>query len=286
MQMRTDLALEQKEMHSFLPEGVKSKEYKSGDALFSEITIENSSGAKALGKPIGVYLTAQVPPFSDNLKDDELINSVADRLISLLPKDGDVLVVGLGNRNITPDALGPKTAEGVLATRQITEEIRRVAGIDNIRTVSVLSPGVLGQTGIEVFDLLKGIVSEVRPSCVIAIDALASRYLKRLGCTVQMCDSGIEPGAGVGNARREISKTTLGVKVIAMGIPTVVDATTLVADLTGGNGEIAEPEGRQMIVTPREIDLLVSRGAGFLSAVINRALHPNTDPVIINELLA
>ena len=173
-----------------------------------------------------------------------------------------------------------------MATRQITEEIRRVAGIDNIRTVSVLSPGVLGQTGIEVFDLLKGIVSEVKPSCVIAIDALASRYLKRLGCTVQMCDSGIEPGAGVGNARREISKTTLGVKVIAMGIPTVVDATTLVADLTNGNGEIAEPEGRQMIVTPREIDLLVSRGAGFLSAVINRALHPNTDPVIINELLA
>lgn len=286
MQMRTDLALEQKEMHSFLPEGVKSKEYKSGDALFSEITIENCIGAKALGKPIGVYLTAQVPPFSDNLKDDELINSVADRLISLLPEKGDVLVVGLGNRNITPDALGPKTAEGVLATRQITEEIRRVAGIDNIRTVSVLSPGVLGQTGIEVFDLLKGIVSEVKPSCVIAIDALASRYLKRLGCTVQMCDSGIEPGAGVGNARREISKTTLGVKVIAMGIPTVVDATTLVADFTNGNGEIAEPEGRQMIVTPREIDLLVSRGAGFLSAVINRALHPNTDPVIINELLA
>ena len=104
MQMRTDLALEQKEMHSFLPEGVKSKEYKSGDALFSEITIENSSGAKALGKPIGIYLTAQVPPFSDNLKDDELINSVADRLISLLPEKGDVLVVGLGNRNITPDA--------------------------------------------------------------------------------------------------------------------------------------------------------------------------------------
>ncbi len=286
MQMRTDLALEQKEMHSFLPEGVRSKEYKSGDALFSEITIENSSGAKALGKPVGVYLTAEVPPFSDNLKDDDLINSVADRLISLLPEKGDVLVVGLGNRNITPDALGPKTAEGVLATRQITEEIRRVAGIDNIRTVSVLSPGVLGQTGIEVFDLLKGIVSEIKPSCVIAIDALASRYLKRLGCTVQMCDSGIEPGAGVGNARREISKTTLGVKVIAMGIPTVVDATTLVADLTDGNGEIAEPEGRQMIVTPREIDLLVSRGAGFLSAVINRALHPNTDPVIINELLA
>lgn len=286
MQMRTDLALEQKEMHSFLPEGVKSKDYALGGAQFNEITIENEKGSKALGKPVGVYLTAEVPPFSDNLKDEELIKSVADRLISILPEKGDVLVVGLGNRNITPDALGPKTAEGVLATRQIDDEIRRVAGIEDIRTVSVLSPGVLGQTGIEVFDLLKGIVSEIKPSCVIAIDALASRYLKRLGCTVQMCDSGIEPGAGVGNARREISKSTLGVTVIAMGIPTVVDATTLVSDLTNGNGKIAEPEGRQMIVTPREIDLLVSRGAGFLSAVINRALHPNTDPVIINELLA
>lgn len=285
MQMRTDLALEQREMHPYLPNGVTSREVKKGNALITKITVENESGAAALGKPPGIYTTIEVPPFTDHLKSEELISTVADQLSELLPKEGTVLVVGLGNREITPDALGPKAAAGILATRQIDAELARIAGIEGIRSVSVIAPGVLGQTGIEVFDLLHGIVDEIDPSCVIAIDALASRYLKRLGCTVQMSDSGIEPGAGVGNARREISQNTLGVKVIALGVPTVVDAATLVADLTGGNGEIAEPEGRQMIVTPREIDLLVDRAAGLIADCVNRALHPDIDPVLIDEML-
>ena len=144
---------------------------------------------------------------------------------------------------------------------------------------------MLGQTGIEAFNLLHAVTGEIKPAFLIVIDALASRYLKRLGCTVQMSDSGIEPGAGVDNARREISRKTLGVPVIAVGVPTVVDAATLVSDLTGGNGEIANPEGRQMIVTPREIDLLISRASALIADCINRALHPNIDPEIINELL-
>lgn len=285
MYLRTDLALEQTEMCDQLPVGVDSEEFICGRAQITRITVKDERGAKALGKPKGMYTTVEVPAFSDNIKDDELVKAVAEQLATMLPKSGDVLVVGLGNRSITPDALGPKAVEGILATRQIDSELRRVAGIEGVRTVAVIAPGVLGQTGVEVCDLLKGIVSEIKPACVIVIDALASRYLKRLGCTVQMCDSGIAPGAGVGNARREISERTLGVKVIAMGVPTVVDAATLVADLTGGNGKIASPDGRQMIVTPREIDLLISRGAGLVASAINLALHPSVDQDIINELL-
>ena len=233
MQKRTDLALEQSEMLSALPEGVDCEETKKGDAVITKITVKDELGAAALKKPIGVYLTVEVPPFTDSLNDEELISTLTENLAELIPKKGSALIVGLGNREITPDALGPKAAAGILATRQIGPELQRIAGIEGIRSVSVLAPGVLGQTGIEVFNLLHALVDEINPCFLIVIDALASRYLKRLGCTVQMCDSGIEPGAGVGNARKEISRKTLGVPVIAIGVPTVVDAATLVTDLTG-----------------------------------------------------
>ena len=285
MQKRTDLALEQREMHTSLPDGVDCEEFKKGEALITKITIKDEIGAATLKKPIGIYTTVEVPPFTDNFKNEELISAITESLKELIPSKGSALVVGLGNREITPDALGPKVASGILATRQITDEIRRISGIEGMRNVSVLAPGVLGQTGIEAFNLLHAVTGEIKPAFLIVIDALASRYLKRLGCTVQMSDSGIEPGAGVGNARREISRKTLGVPVIAVGVPTVVGAATLVSDLTGGNGEIANPEGRQMIVTPREIDLLISRASALIADCINRALHPNIDPEIINELL-
>lgn len=285
MQFRTDLALEQKEMHSHLPEGVTCEETKNSRANITKISITNEQGAKALEKPIGKYITIEVPPFSDNLTDYDMISVAAESLCELLPKQGSVLVVGLGNRDITPDALGPKTASRVLATRQIEKEIARVADVDSVRSIAVISPGVLGQTGIEAFDLICGITGEIQPDAVIIIDALASRFLKRLGCTVQMSDSGIEPGAGVGNARLEISKKTLGVPVIALGVPTVVDASTLVYDLTNGSGSLAEPDGQQMIVTPREIDLLIERAATMIAGAINKALHPNLESSLIAELL-
>lgn len=286
MQLRTDLALEQREMHTDLPEGVTCAERTEQGITVTRIGITNNAGAKALGKPIGNYLTVEVPPFSDHPEQASAVAAVAGALSELLPKEGAVLIAGLGNRAITPDALGPKAAARILATRRIGAEIARVAGIDAVRSVAVITPGVLGQTGIEASDLIAGVVREIQPAAVIAIDALASRYLKRLGCTVQLSDSGIEPGAGVGNARREISRGTLGVPVVAIGVPTVVDAATLVADLTGGSGEIAEPQGRQMIVTPREIDLLIDRAAGLLAAAINGALHPKLDAALITELLA
>ncbi len=285
MQIRTDLALEKREITTNLPKGIKSREFREGEAVITEITVENEEGERALGKPRGKYITVEVPPFSDNTKTNELIKTVSTQLKGLLPDVGTVLVVGLGNREITPDALGPKAASKILATRHIEAELARAAGIEGIGSVAVMSPGVLGQTGIETFDQIKGICERISPSAVIVIDALASRYLKRLGCTVQMSDSGIEPGAGVGNARFEISKKTLGVPVIAVGVPTVVEAATLVSDLTGGSGKIAMPEGRQMIVTPREIDLLIDRGATLLAEAINITLHQKVDPDLLKETL-
>ena len=286
MQLRTDLALEQREMHTDLPEGVTCTEQTERDMTVTRIGILNDVGAKALGKPVGNYITIEVPPFSDHPEQEAQVQAVARELAALLPKAGSVLIAGLGNRGITPDALGPKAAARILPTRKIGAEIARVAGIKEIRSVSVITPGVLGQTGVEAADLIAGVADKISPAAVIVIDALASRYVKRLGATVQLSDAGIEPGAGVGNARQEISRQTMGVPVIAMGVPTVVDAATLVADLTGGRGELAEPCGRQMIVTPREIDLLIDRAAGLLAAAINRALHPALDAALITELWA
>ena len=208
---------------------------------------------------------------------ENAINAVCDELIEFLPK-GLVLVAGLGNTAITPDAIGPKAANGVLATRHIEGEIARSIGLDDMRPVAVISPGVLGQTGIETGEIIAGIAKLINPAAVIVIDALASRCLSRLGCTIQMSDTGICPGSGVGNARAEISKKTIGVPVISVGIPTVVDAVTLAQDLTGHECEkTVNPRGAKMIVTPQEIDLLVSRGASTVSMAINYALQQGID---------
>ncbi len=286
MQGRTDLALEQKELHRSLPPGVDCVELQKGDAIITKITVKNEAGAVSLKKPIGRYTTIELPTFSDNLNNEEIMKTSAEALMELIPETGSALIVGLGNRQITPDALGPKSAGDILATGHISTELKRVAGIDEIRDVYVLSPGVLGQTGVEVFDLLKALTNQIHPDFLIVIDALASRNLSRLGCTLQMSDTGIEPGAGVGNARREISKKALGLPVIAVGVPTVVDAATLVFDLTGQKFHPDFPRDEQLIVTPREIDLLINRAANLISETVNRALHPKINPEIIRELLA
>lgn len=279
MQIRTDLALEQRELSPDLPEGVGSEEFDEGDAHISRITVENAAGAAALGKPEGRYITIEIPPLSDDADMDEsTVQSIKRELGALLPSEGTVLVAGLGNTAITPDALGPRTAGAVLATRHITGELARSAGLEDLRGVAVLAPGVLGSTGIETSEIIEGVVEKIRPSAVLAIDALASRRLARLGCTIQISDSGISPGSGVGNRRKEISSATLGLPVIAVGIPTVVDARTLAADLTGeGCADRVSPRGEQMIVTPREIDLIIGRAAALLGHAINCALQPAFD---------
>lgn len=292
MGIRTDLAIEQRELHPGEADGVQSEEFSRGGAAVSRIKITNAAGERALGKPMGTYITAEVPSIStDAGLCSELAAVISGELERLLPERGSVLVAGLGNKNITPDALGPKAASSVLATRHITGETARLTGLEDLRGVAVLAPGVLGQTGIETGEIIAGIAEKIKPSAVIVIDALASRRLSRLGCTVQMTDTGISPGAGVGNNRREISSSTLGVPVIAVGVPTVVEAATLAYDLTGSepDGErlgSIEPSGAKMIVTPREIDALITRAAALISHSINCALQKSLSPEDLAALIS
>lgn len=290
MQIRTDLALEQQEQLGRRIPGVQVDELKLGDVVITRIRVADEEGEKALGRKMGNYVTVEVPPFSDEGGfDPDTISAIKSELLRLLPEQGLILIAGLGNTEITPDAIGPKTVDGILATRHITGELARTAGLSDLRPVAAVSPGVLGQTGIETGEIIAGIVDRVKPAAVVVIDALASRKLSRLGCTIQMTDTGLHPGSGVGNRRAEISSETLGIPVVALGVPTVVDAATLVYDLTGANPETLpdlEPRGAKMIVTPREIDLLVERASALIAHSLNCALQPTLSSEELLELKA
>ncbi|MBE6765842.1 MAG: GPR endopeptidase [Clostridia bacterium] len=278
MELRTDLALEVREVKGDIG-GVLWEEERQGDITVSRMDVTTPAGARSLGKPMGKYVTVELPALTDNaFRTDERFEAVSGELSRLVPDDGEILVIGLGNRAITPDALGPKTAAKIVATRHIAGELKRSAGFDCLRPCSVLAPGVLGQTGIEVLELLRAICKSISPAAVIVIDALASRKLSRLGRTVQLSDAGISPGAGVGNNRPEISTKTLGVPVISVGVPTVVEASVLARDLMGHDEQTRE-NGEPMIVTPREIDLLIDRASRLLALSINSVLHPKIDPI-------
>ena len=240
----TDLAIERREItNSGKNDGVTVKKRRIKSASVTEIEITTDAGAEKLGKPVGTYVTVELPPFSSEFDDaDSRMLAVRDEIKKLLPKNtSGVLVVGLGNSDITPDALGPKTAKDIFSTRHITKSLAEEIGLPSLRPVSSASPGVLGQTGIESAEMIRGIMNETSPDAVITVDALSARSIKRLGCTVQMTNTGIVPGSGVGNHRAEISRKTLGVPVIAIGVPTVVDAAALVYDITG-NENIPQPE--------------------------------------------
>ena len=280
MQLRTDLALEAREFVDEKEEGVVVKEEEPDGIKISEIKILNQKAAKKMNKPIGTYITAELAPLTDNLRDGDSKAEYIGKLIEpLLPKEGTILIAGIGNETITPDALGPKSADNILATRHITGELKRSLGLSGLRSVAVLAPGVLGQTGIETGELIKSVVESIKPSAVIAIDALASRSLSRLGCTIQISDAGISPGSGVGNHRLSLNKETMGIPVIGIGVPTVVDAQTLAlelipeAKLSYQQKGLVSPRGEQMIVTPREIDLLIERASRLVGMSLNCALH-------------
>ena len=238
-------------------------------------------------KPCGEYVTLALPPLSDDEKKLlEAATLAAEEIGRFLPKEGTVLTVGLGNRAITPDALGPRAADMVLATRHIQGEFARSVGLSDLRPSAVVVPGVLGQTGTESGELVRGVCGVVRPAAVIAVDALAARSVARLGCTVQVSDTGIAPGAGVGNHRLPLCARTLGVPVIAVGVPTVVDAATVAADC-GADAETVEriaPAASRLVVTPREIDLLIGRAARLVAAAINAALQPDYAPLELISL--
>ncbi len=276
MEPRTDLALEKREiLGKNEPEGVESSEFTEGEVSFTKIRILNKRGSEALGKPVGTYITAEIPQLTKNpINDEETIESIAKQLRSLLPAEGTVLVAGLGNTDITPDAIGPKSVSMVLATRHIDKSLSEEIGLGELRSVAGFVPGVLGRTGLEAAESVKGIAKSVSPSAVIVVDALAARRLSRLGTTVQLSDTGIIPGSGVGNARKEITEHSVGVPVISVGIPTVVDVETLVNDLTGSKSDISK-ENRNMIITPREIDIVIERASELIGMAINKALQPN-----------
>ena len=290
MQIRTDLALEAAEKAPDMPrlteQDVEKTQLMEGEATITRIHIHSGAGSEALGRAPGRYITVEVPPLSDN--DDKLVEYarlIGRELAALLPERGTVLVTGLGNESITPDALGPRASRMVLATRHIQGEFARSSGLDDLRATAVLAPGVLGQTGVESGEIVGGLCEVVHPAAVIAIDALASRSVARLGCTVQLCDTGIAPGSGVGNNRKELTEQLLGIPVIGLGVPTVVDARTLAAELTGREdaAEQVAPRGAQMMVTPREIDLIISWASRLVAMAVNAALQPDYSPL---ELIA
>lgn len=280
MNFRTDLALERQEIvGKEKVTGVISETEEKDCVRITRIQIKTEEAAEQLSKPVGNYVTVEVPPFSTDAEIfDERFTVLTEVIKDMLPKKGTVLVVGLGNISITPDALGPKSASFILATRHISDELKKAIGFEKMRSVASLSPGVLGQTGIETGEIIKGVVDRIKPSAVITIDALASRNLSRLGCTVQLADTGISPGSGVGNARKRLDEKTLGVKVISLGVPTVVDGATLAHDLIDKNKSehySVLPESGQMMVTPKEIDLLIERASRLVGMSINCALQPH-----------
>ena len=294
MERRTDLAVEEREL---LGEDIKGAEYSAedrGGLHIERLRITTERAGQLLKKPMGTYITAQLPPLTDNIRDtDKRVRVLSEEIGRLLPVNGLVLVAGLGNVDITPDALGPKAASRILATRHITGEVARSTGLDRLRAVAVLNTGVTGQTGIETGELLLGVIRSIRPSALVVIDALASRRLERLGCTVQISDTGISPGAGVGNRRLRIDSNTMGVPVVAVGVPTVVDALTLAFDLLDIDDErrgvelsrAVSPQGRTMVVTPKEIDLLINRASHLISLSVNMALQSDIDTADLLDLL-
>ena len=282
MSIRTDLAIELTENENGEQRGVEEEFKEEGEIKISTVKITSKEGEEAVGKPMGSYITLEFPPIYKICDFSELQNAVVLSLTQLLPERREnILIAGLGNTDITPDAVGPFTARQILATRHISGQFAENIGLKGLKSVSVITPGVLGQTGIETAELIKGAVEAVKPDAVIAIDALAAKSTKRLFKTVQLCNTGISPGSGVKNSRQELSEKTLGVPVIAVGIPTVTEADTIALELTGKEPE----ENSDMLVTPKEVDLLVERISELLAHSLNRFLQPEIEDEIISQLV-
>lgn len=319
---RTDLAIEAREMaqqekkSSDEIDGVKVETKQTDIYQITHVQILNETGSQTMGKPIGNYITIESELLKENdiTSHEEMMKIVAQHINSLtkLEAKSTILIVGLGNWNITPDALGPKVIDKILVTRHLEnalpEEIEK-----SVRSVAAISPGVMGITGIETGEIIKGVVEKLQPNLVIAIDALAARKFSRINSTIQMSDTGVAPGAGVGNKRMTLNKQTLGVPVLALGVPTVVDAATLINDTMDrmleemisqtNQGttfyemlhsmdteekyrlivEILNPYVGNMFVTPKEVDAVVDRLANIIANAINIALHPGITMEDINR---
>ncbi len=305
-QVRTDLAMEASGARgSAIVPGVSVQEEQLGDVDRTTVRITSEEGARALGRPCGRYVTltsAQLAQPELDLR-EKMSRYLAETLRALLPDRGDVLVVGLGNRRVTPDALGPRVVDGILVTRHLRDSVPdTVRG--RLRAVSAIAPGVLGITGMETAEMIRAVVSHVQPVAVVAVDSLAARESSRICCTIQVTDTGISPGSGVGNHRLGLNAQTLGVPVIAVGVPMVVYAATIAHDALGllihdlaledGDHEqalealvarvVSEQLG-DLVVTPRDVDALVDHMAAILATGINTALQPRLSEKEIPQLM-
>ena len=285
---RTDLALEAAQLWregaaagAALP-GVESEEGEREGFPVTTVRILDQAGAQALGKPAGTYITLELDGLFRREEDafGRAVRALAGELAPLLPAGtrAPVLVAGLGNRAITPDNIGPAAADHTLVTRHLVEQLPHQFGA--CRPGAALAAGVLGPPGVESGELIRAVADRLRPACVIAVDALAARSLSRVCRTVQLADTGITPGSGVGNARAALNAQTLGVPVIAVGAPTVVDGATLAADLRAGAGggepdpEALRAAGAELMVTPRDIDARVADLAKVIGYGVSLALQP------------
>lgn len=296
-QIRTDLALEARESISEAESelrGVEVEEYylEEEDVRVTKVTIGTKNAAKAMGKPMGIYVTMEAPLLvePDEGYHREISRSLAAELLKLLP-DGEqnVLVVGLGNREVTADALGPQAVDNLYITRHIVREYGKAAyNCSRMNLLSALEPGVMAKTGMETAEIVKGVVRETKPDVLIVVDALAARSTKRLNRTIQLTNTGIQPGSGVGNHRNALTEESLGVPVIAIGIPTVVDSATIVMDAMEkllSEEESAEalkfmhrrrppfPELNNMYMTGKDIDAVIRRISFTVSEGINLAME-------------
>jgi len=302
---RTDLALEMHESQEGELSGVEITTEEDDGITVTWVEITDETGATAMGKPIGNYITleSQAMKFGDTEAHEEIAKILAAKLGRLhnLNENATILVVGLGNRNVTPDSLGPRICDKILVTRHLGEDVPdELKG--KLRAVSALAPGVMGITGIETAEIIRGVTEKISPDLVIAIDALAARSTARINATIQMSDAGVSPGAGLGNRRMAINSETMGVPVIAVGVPTVVDAATLVDDtmdkmlsemaqsLPQGNEFFAMLDAMQegeryalikeilmhdnMFVTPKDVDAVIYRLVNIIANALNIALHP------------
>lgn len=298
-QVRTDLALEARESigesESEL-RGVSVEEYyrETEDVRVTKVTIDTKNAAKTMGKPMGIYVTMEAPAMVEPDEDyhREISKCLAEELLKLLPEEEEeqnILVVGLGNREVTADALGPQTVDNLYITRHIVREYGKAAySCNRMPLLSALEPGVMAKTGMETAEIVKGVVSETKPDILIVVDALAARSTKRLNRTIQITNTGIQPGSGVGNHRNALTKESLGVPVIAIGIPTVVDSATIVMDamekLLEGEENVDAvkymsrqqppfPELNNMYMTGKDIDAVIKRISFTISEGINIAME-------------
>lgn len=294
MAFRTDLAVEAIENHksaAALPHVRQSDRILEGFAIH-EVRILSEDAAREIGKPQGRYLTLELDALIRREEDafPRACKALSTLLRELLPRpnDGPVLIAGLGNRMITPDAIGPQTADHVIATRHLIAQSPAIFA--DWRPVSALAPGVLGQTGVETGEVICGVLDRVRPAAVIAVDALAAGRLSRLLRTVQLADTGITPGAGVGNARAALNKETLGVPVIAVGVPTVVDGATLAHEISSQLGQPAcealDDLSQPVMITTRDIDREVADISRMIGYAVNMALHPHLSVADIDLYLS